>query len=408
MGLVNVMGEPVLPLLYSYIGNPGIFQNDWVGIARKGKTGLFNLKSFKLLEPEYEWIVPFEKGDIIAIAKTTNQFYSIDQYGDIEKANSKDLGFEFLGFQERFSFDALSIAITPFYTSSRLGETFEEYEEGAGTVYTPLFLRNMDMMNDRFSGIRTPDQDEHSAVLEISEANLVVSRIVAIGSNIKAFFTKFTESGVDARGYMIEREQLVTISKYNQVISSTKLTTNIDYQFLCEGMEYQVIGDSLVEIVNFEGRFQDYINFPQYTYQQLNPDGTIDLLHSDRQFPSTQHVKINPGYFRKCLVKPNEESSTDFEEGNYNMLTFKHYSIDVLDIMRNEIFASYGYKFKSEKWINYFSKKSWYQPTFDNVDDQLTAIDKHNIEIILEVKSKMVGNEAEYVEKEAIFFAPPG
>ena len=44
--------------------------------------------------------------------------------------------------------------------------------------------------------------------------------------------------------------------------------------------------------------------------------------------------------------------------------------------MRNEIFAEYGYRFKSEDWSNYFSQKSWYSPRYDDVNDQLTEIDE--------------------------------
>jgi hypothetical protein len=66
-----------------------------------------------------------------------------------------------------------------------------------------------------------------------------------------------------------------------------------------------------------------------------------------------------------------------------------HYSINELDIMRNEIFADYGYNFKSEKWQEYFSQFSWYKPKYDNVDDQLTEIDKHNIKVILKQKEEI-------------------
>jgi len=50
-----------------------------------------------------------------------------------------------------------------------------------------------------------------------------------------------------------------------------------------------------------------------------------------------------------------------------------------LDIMRNEIYANYGYRFKSKKWKEYFSAQSWYKPMFDDVNDKLTLIEKINI-----------------------------
>lgn len=53
-----------------------------------------------------------------------------------------------------------------------------------------------------------------------------------------------------------------------------------------------------------------------------------------------------------------------------------------LRLMRNEIFARYGYAFKSEDLKKHFAKHSWYKPLFDNVDKYLTSKEKHNIEFI--------------------------
>lgn len=53
-----------------------------------------------------------------------------------------------------------------------------------------------------------------------------------------------------------------------------------------------------------------------------------------------------------------------------------------LRIMRNEIFARYGYIFQSEDLKNYFNSKKWYKPALNNVNELLTEIDKKNIELI--------------------------
>jgi hypothetical protein len=65
------------------------------------------------------------------------------------------------------------------------------------------------------------------------------------------------------------------------------------------------------------------------------------------------------------------------------------YSKSELQLMRNEIFARYGYIFKSGgKMAEYFSKQSWYKPYHTNVDDFLTKIEKHNIELIQLAENK--------------------
>ena len=76
----------------------------------------------------------------------------------------------------------------------------------------------------------------------------------------------------------------------------------------------------------------------------------------------------------------------------------EHLTIEDLDLMRNEIYAIHGYTFKSKKWQDYFGKQAWYKAQFDNVDDQLTEIEKHNITVILNQKKKMKGNEATFTK----------
>ena len=54
-----------------------------------------------------------------------------------------------------------------------------------------------------------------------------------------------------------------------------------------------------------------------------------------------------------------------------------------LKIMRNEIFARYGYRFKSGGEMDaYFRTQSWYNIQHDNVNDFLTGIENANIFLI--------------------------
>jgi hypothetical protein len=59
-----------------------------------------------------------------------------------------------------------------------------------------------------------------------------------------------------------------------------------------------------------------------------------------------------------------------------------------LEIMRNEIFAAHGYKFKTPKWLTYFQQTIWYKPQFENVDHLLTEIEKKNIDKIIKYENE--------------------
>jgi hypothetical protein len=60
-----------------------------------------------------------------------------------------------------------------------------------------------------------------------------------------------------------------------------------------------------------------------------------------------------------------------------------------LKIMRNEIFARYGYKFTPESEMdNYFKQQSWYRAYYDNVNSFLTRLEIENIGIIKQFEEK--------------------
>lgn len=87
-----------------------------------------------------------------------------------------------------------------------------------------------------------------------------------------------------------------------------------------------------------------------------------------------------------------------------------------LKVMRNEIFARHGYKFKSEEMKSYFNKQKWYEPKYDDVTSQLTDIENANIKMIKQYednlqKSKSSPKISELIKKqnrEVVFKTPWG
>jgi hypothetical protein len=53
-----------------------------------------------------------------------------------------------------------------------------------------------------------------------------------------------------------------------------------------------------------------------------------------------------------------------------------------LRLMRNEIFARYGYIFKSKDLKGYFDNTDWYMQFYENVDHLLSEIERENIKLI--------------------------
>ncbi|WP_170854743.1 YARHG domain-containing protein [Cellulophaga fucicola] len=79
------------------------------------------------------------------------------------------------------------------------------------------------------------------------------------------------------------------------------------------------------------------------------------------------------------------KSSTSILSYNY----LNSLNIDKLNIMRNEIFARYGYKFKEGgKMNNYFSNQDWYYGQNKNVNELLTIIERKNIIRIKQIEKE--------------------
>jgi hypothetical protein len=66
----------------------------------------------------------------------------------------------------------------------------------------------------------------------------------------------------------------------------------------------------------------------------------------------------------------------------------KRLTKDDLLLMRNEIYASYGYRFKDAKLKAYFDEQEWYKGKLDSVEDKLTHVERINIEYINMVECK--------------------
>ena len=59
-----------------------------------------------------------------------------------------------------------------------------------------------------------------------------------------------------------------------------------------------------------------------------------------------------------------------------------------LKIMRNEVFARYGFVFQQGGEMDtYFRKQEWYRPQHKNVDNYLTAVERRNVTLIQKVEN---------------------
>ncbi len=104
-------------------------------------------------------------------------------------------------------------------------------------------------------------------------------------------------------------------------------------------------------------------------FYEIATNGAINLINEQVIDQRRQFLKVS-----NQLLSKDQVSKYDSEE---------------LATMRNELFASYGYRFKSEKWSSYFGSLEWYVPTKDEIsENELSHIERRNLMLIKEAENK--------------------
>jgi hypothetical protein len=116
------------------------------------------------------------------------------------------------------------------------------------------------------------------------------------------------------------------------------------------------------------------------SYKSLKIDNPWSSSVDDRKFEIGRREKMTfensyPGKYKTASFKKLEVSEIE------------KISTKKLMLMKNEIYARYGYVFmKDAKMDRYFKKQAWYQAQHESVDEFLTKIEVYNLRLIEEVK----------------------
>jgi hypothetical protein len=114
--------------------------------------------------------------------------------------------------------------------------------------------------------------------------------------------------------------------------------------------------------------FKDSLDVGPYYHYLYIKNGKLVALPNSRIFGCSKYVKLDDSYLQGCYI--------------VNGKKVDHLTNEMLQYMKNEIYASYGYQFKTKAWNDIFDVR-FYQELGDrkntNVDDSLSAIEKYNI-----------------------------
>ncbi|MBB3697386.1 YARHG domain-containing protein [Flammeovirga yaeyamensis] len=403
-GIANDSLDIILPITFDKIYTPNVTMLNCFEIKNDDQVGLFDYTINKVVSPQFDFILPSgSTASKVAYGYNSKGWFKIEQ-GEFDKSPELLVGFDPSEIIAQLKFDAEETIdnslVKNYYT-------FEENDanEGNAVLVLPSFAEYLKLTDSN-------EYDDFIASSELMDfgtehVGYNFHTMKKVAKNVFTFFTTVQEAGLDARGYANKAENLVTYNTQSGAFNKVKLDELTEYDYFCTQSDYRLINDSIAQSLQnqYEGELYNWET--KYEFYKIDKEGNIISLKSNRYFDFTKFIFIDESYFEGCYgsyVKDYDYKND--KEGN--VWVRDHLTIEDLDIMRNEIFAEYGYSFKSEKWKNHFSKYKWYQPQFDNVDDQLTEMDKHNIKIILEVKEKMKGKEEEFTNLRRVMYVAAG
>lgn len=402
-GIVNSLNRMELEVAYDKIYNPEVTFRRCVEVKEGGKVGLYHFDRSRLLTPQFDFIVPQHGTDSLAYGSKNGDWYSIAYDGDF---HIKRTSFSFAQYLKDFPLQTENFHETPL--QNIMFEIHDEWQwEGGGVIIIPSYLEQLGAFASVYEHHILPGESAEGGLGEIS---LAVVEEKDLSGKVTSFVLDVYEEYFYVRGEASDQKSLATFNEQNHAFSYTKLNQK-NKEYFCQEENIRFISDTLLEVQSTSELGERYRWESEFSYYAILPSGRIELLQSDRHFDQSKFSFLDDRHFKGCFgksISSEERLLLTEEEQDFSVWKTEHLSIEDLDIMRNEIFADYGYQFNSAKWQDYFGQFDWYQPRFDNVDDQLTERDKANIKTILALKEKMLDNEIEYTKIHEVGYSAPG
>ena len=168
----------------------------------------------------------------------------------------------------------------------------------------------------------------------------------------------------------------------------------------CALLKVQIVGQG----VSFSGNVMGDVEYKGNEYWVYMPNGSKRLKITHPDCLPMEVVFDNYGIGRVqgkttyvlIVVKSNPPSANEekkLSSGYMNILSDrKLQSSDIdgkskkeLEILRNMIYAKYGYRFKRDDLFEYFSQYEWYHPTTSDATDaysRMSSIEHYNVDFI--------------------------
>lgn len=387
MGLVGPDLKEIIPVEYDLIHNINGTFPGMVEVERANKKGFFDLNGKIIIPVSYDQIFPVDDENNLAVLKNGEDYFYLKKDMSIsDKVELKMSDFfskiKMLSSQSNLYKDALSV-ITEYNSRS-----------DHGAIYiAPSYLADLNMIS-KWQSFKNPLR---KVEFEDAHANYNIS----FSSDAKepdnwflASFYKIRDYYIGGRTEFYEKKNLVIIDKKSNRVFTHDIETDLTWEESggvslegsCDVNTIKSINDTLFEVksgailnVDLYDTTKYVFGGPSYSYFVIKNNKLIGL-RTNRKFGFTKFTKMDDSYLNNCYV---------LEVGSGGYYSRKKKNIDyvtpeMLQYIKNEIYADYRYQFKDKRWVEIFQEMPSYlgdenvKPNV-SVDDSLTAIDKYNI-----------------------------
>lgn len=240
-------------------------------------------------------------------------------------------------------------------------------------VHTELYGNYVGMFQDA-------DEEERTEYIEPAKINISISQITEKGvsarsivkGNDRPMSGTLSASGEGYRFEMDEPGSDPHDGKFSFVIQGDSLVgTWACYDQMVKGpnkkfvLKKQPFAYTPNRMLPEDWEYVDWENAKRKSELYTNEDGKVDTMVNEYYRTASESVyKLN--------ASKNKLKESDLK--NLKKLD--------LEIIRNTIFARHGYSFKKRSVRQFFDQVDWYVPMNNNVDAELTQLEKDNIVLL--------------------------
>lgn len=374
VGLVNPEMKEIIPVEYSLIHNIGGTFDGLIEVEKDGKKGYIDTTGKVIVPANYEQAIPLTDDANLGLLKNGDDYFYL----------KKDLSIseKLVDFKIRDVLKKIKDISGTYTISAKEIRNIMEYnskDDDASLIFPPAYLVEWDILPkqmDMPNPIRKkPHNEEEEDGAGIDYSTISFDGYKPDEKNwFEAMYYSVVSDYIGGRGGLYGTKNLLFVDNKKNRISGLSIDNYYGDEEgggvlsgKCNDNYLRQINDTLYEFKTTVsiGLLLNGISVdeaPHYQYLHL-VNSTLKPLPTERLFGFTKFVKMDDSYLYGCYI---------FDQKQADKLT-----PELLQYMKNEIFASYHFKFKTAKWTKEFEYR--FEAKNESVDDSLTAIDKYNI-----------------------------